>query len=154
MMREADAQPNLLAMTESQWELQFHPNREIKEKRATSAQGDWPIRKRICSKSNPSPGTMISTPVFGSELFVARIDFFARKGVKGNWKLFTCCEQSNRCGNGVTDGAGANLICSRICRVEDVPRPIAVGDRYAYSPDDRIVTVAQIETVLQHQRRR
>src|SRR5439155_7305615 len=25
-----------------------------------------------CSKSNPSPGTMISTPVFGCELFVAQ----------------------------------------------------------------------------------
>jgi hypothetical protein len=52
-----------------------------KGKRATSAQGDWPIRKRICSKSNPSPGTMISSPVFGSELFVAH-DFCLTKRAK------------------------------------------------------------------------
>jgi len=42
-----------------------------KKKRATSVQGDRPIRKRTLLKEQPSPGTMITNPVFGDELFVA-----------------------------------------------------------------------------------
>ena len=46
----------------------------------------------FCSESNPSPGTMISTPVFGYELFVAhqKHDSFCRSD---NWKLFTAVHQ-------------------------------------------------------------
>jgi hypothetical protein len=42
----------------------------------------------ICSRSNPSPGTRISTPVFGCELFVAHLQNDT-KAHSGNRKLFT-----------------------------------------------------------------
>jgi hypothetical protein len=35
--------------------------------------GDWPVREDFCSESNPSPGSKISTPEFGYELFAARL---------------------------------------------------------------------------------
>ena len=42
----------------------------------------------FCSESNPSPGSKISTPVFGCELFVAQLkDLTIHSG--GNRKLFT-----------------------------------------------------------------
>jgi hypothetical protein len=59
-----------------------------KRKRATSAQGDWPIRKRICSKSNPSPGTKISRRYL-DESCSSRSTFVSLSAQKGNAKLFT-----------------------------------------------------------------
>ena len=46
----------------------------------------------FCSESNPSPGSRISTPVFGCELFVAQLkDLTIHSG--GNRKLFTAFHQ-------------------------------------------------------------
>lgn len=42
----------------------------------------------FCSESNPSPGSKISTPEFGCELFVAQ-EKDATNSAGNNWKLFT-----------------------------------------------------------------
>jgi hypothetical protein len=45
----------------------------VKEKCAANAQMRWALpQAEYCSMSNPRPGTMISKPVFGCELFVAQ----------------------------------------------------------------------------------
>ena len=64
--------------------------RSGEKKRATNAQMRWAFsaKRKPAPKSNPRPGTRISKPVFGCELFVAQTqDAEARRF--GKSKLFT-----------------------------------------------------------------
>jgi len=52
-----------MPLTQSSWKMECAANAQ---RRSALPQAEY------CSRSNPRPGTMISTPVFGYELFVAR----------------------------------------------------------------------------------